>query len=116
MQIYDKSIRKELIKKLSPYSVTDTRVKNKKLLIEYKGRKCCRCNLENAHYSVYHFHHRNPKEKEFGISSSGRNKGLEELKKEADKCDLVCSNCHATIHAEEREQEREQKIQSILNE
>ena len=49
------------------------------------------------------FHHLNPSEKDFTISSSIRlsefdiNKYYEEV----DKCILVCANCHAEIHEKE---------------
>lgn len=43
------------------------------------------------------FHHTDPKEKDFGISTC-LTKSIEELKAEADKCILVCSNCHAELH------------------
>jgi hypothetical protein len=43
------------------------------------------------------FHHADPTKKEFSISRAF--KGLEALKKEVDKCHLVCNNCHGEIHA-----------------
>ena len=43
-----------------------------------------------------HFHHNDPNEKDFTIG--GKSYSLEKLKKEADKCILVCSNCHSEIH------------------
>lgn len=49
------------------------------------------------------FHHRDPSKKDFTISSTRKGgKGVgswPELKKELDKCILVCSNCHREIHA-----------------
>lgn len=44
------------------------------------------------------FHHRDPKEKESGISSL-RDKSLERIKEEAAKCVVLCSNCHRKVHA-----------------
>jgi 5-methylcytosine-specific restriction endonuclease McrA len=44
------------------------------------------------------FHHKNPDEKDFQISS--KSYAYEKLKKEVDKCILVCSNCHIEIHEE----------------
>ena len=44
------------------------------------------------------FHHLNPLEKDFNISSSS--KPIEELKKEVDKCQLLCANCHREVHQE----------------
>lgn len=78
--------------------VTDHRRNTKKKLIEYKGGKCEICGYNKDCPSVYHFHHRDPLEKEFGISGKGNTKKLESLKREADKCQLLCSNCHAEVH------------------
>lgn len=44
------------------------------------------------------FHHMNPNEKEFGIAKNGSTRSFEGIKKELDKCILVCSNCHREIH------------------
>lgn len=43
------------------------------------------------------FHHQDPNEKDFGISRT-LTKSIETLKNEADKCILLCSNCHAEEH------------------
>lgn len=66
-----------------------------------KGGKCERCNLsiEKSHYSVFEFHHRDPKTKR----DDWRNlwsRNPKEIFKELDKCALVCANCHRLIHAE----------------
>ena len=45
------------------------------------------------------FHHSNPEEKDFGISRT-LTRSMDSLRKEVDKCILVCSNCHAEIHDE----------------
>ena len=72
------------------------RVNVKKKSVEYKGGKCIICGY-NKHYSALDFHHRNPKDKDFQIS--GGTKSFENLKKELDKCDLLCKNCHAEVHS-----------------
>lgn len=64
--------------------------------IEYLGGKCERCNLTGVP-AIFDFHHRNPKEKEFGWSSV-RTSNWERFKKELDKCMLLCSNCHREVH------------------
>jgi 5-methylcytosine-specific restriction endonuclease McrA len=43
------------------------------------------------------FHHRNPKEKDIGISRLVMSK-WERVKHELNKCDLLCSNCHRELH------------------
>lgn len=67
-------------------------------LIEYKGGKCERCGFDKPIPSCYDFHHVDPSIKEFTISHSS--KSLDVLKKEVDKCQLLCKNCHAEIHDE----------------
>jgi len=66
---------------------------------EYKQTlKCSKCG-EN-HPACLEFHHQNPKEKEFGISEALRqlNLGKEDILKEIDKCEVLCSNCHKKLH------------------
>lgn len=72
-------------------SVKDNRHRKKEVLVEYKGGKCQICGYDRC-IQALDFHHLNPDEKDFSLSSSS--KSLDELKKEADKCILVCSNCH----------------------
>ena len=67
----------------------------KKQCIEYKGGKCILCNY-NKCIRALEFHHLNPLEKDYVIS--GGTKSFNSLKKELDKCILVCSNCHKEIH------------------
>ena len=65
-------------------------------LINYKGGKCQICGY-NRCINALEFHHLNPNEKDFQIS--GISKSFETMKKEVDKCILVCANCHREIHA-----------------
>lgn len=66
--------------------------------IEYLGGKCARCGQQFPAY-VYDFHHRNPKEKE-GAPALLMHRTWEKVKKELDKCALLCTNCHRIVHAE----------------
>lgn len=77
--------------------VTERRRKNKEALILYKGSRCERCGYNKCNGAL-EFHHLDPKEKDFSISSKGMTKSLENLKKEVDKCIMVCANCHREIH------------------
>lgn len=54
---------------------------------------CQHCGF-NEHASALQFHHKNPKTKEFAISSAIGWK-LERILKEIKKCIVLCSNCHA---------------------
>lgn len=69
----------------------------KKKAIEYKGEKCQICGYDKCENSLT-FHHLDPSEKEFTISER-YNLSWEKLKKELDKCILLCANCHGEEHA-----------------
>lgn len=75
------------------------RYKIKKELVEYKGCKCEKCGY-NKNIKNLEFHHLNPDDKEFNISTEGGIRSIEEFKKEVDKCILVCTICHRDIHDE----------------
>ena len=77
--------------------VTYKRNSMKKALVKYKGGACCKCGY-NKCLRALEFHHLDENEKDFGISKTC--KDFDDLKKEVDKCILVCSNCHAEIHEE----------------
>ena len=63
--------------------------------VNYKGGKCKNCGY-NKCIGALDFHHINPNEKDFTISNnSGK---WANIKKEPDKCDLLCKNCHAELH------------------
>ncbi len=73
----------------------------KKRCVEYKGGKCCTCGYDKYIGSL-DFHHLNPQEKDFNISrikNTSFEKNENKIKKELDKCVLVCKNCHGEIHA-----------------
>jgi hypothetical protein len=73
---------------------------NKKIeSIIYKGSECmdCRISYPDEPYVIFEFHHLNPKNKEFDWSKM-RLKTNSAIKKELDKCVLLCSNCHKKRH------------------
>ncbi len=76
-------------------SVIAWRKRTKLKLIDYKGGSCSLCGY-NKCVTALQFHHIDPKEKDFTIA--GKSLSFEKLKKEVDKCILVCSNCHSEIH------------------
>lgn len=65
-------------------------------LIDFKRTLSCKKCGENRFY-LLDFHHRNPEEKDYTISDNSR-ASLETIKKEIDKCDVLCSNCHREWH------------------
>lgn len=84
--------RAEYLKKY----VTEKRRKLKIDSINYKGGRCQSCGYNKCKYALQ-FHHIDPKEKDFRISS-GRPKKWERIKIELDKTILLCSNCHFEEH------------------
>lgn len=86
-------------KKCVVQSVQKRRNNLKKMAVEYKGGNCEKCGY-NKSLSALEFHHKNPKEKDFGISKKGITRSWEKTKIELDKCLLLCSNCHREVHEE----------------
>lgn len=73
--------------------------RNKKLrLVEEAGGACAICGYNRCTEALT-FHHRNPDLKEFGFSTRGLTRSMSSLRREAGKCVLLCSNCHAETHA-----------------
>ena len=73
-------------------------IKKRIELIQYLGGKCSICGYDKS-FSALEFHHKNPEEKEFSLDMRKiASKNIDELKSEADKCVLLCSNCHKEIH------------------
>ena len=73
-----------------------------KWLSEYKSvLKCSDCSMN--HPAVLQFHHLDPKEKDFEVGLATRNGySKERILKEIDKCAVLCANCHAIRHFNER--------------
>jgi predicted RNA-binding Zn-ribbon protein involved in translation (DUF1610 family) len=84
-------------KKCSVDAVHKRRHKLKDKAIEYKGGKCEKCGY-SASKRALSFHHLDPTQKEFTISSA--NRSWDRVKNELDKCMLVCMNCHMELHDE----------------
>ena len=67
-------------------------------LIEEKGGKCEICGYDK-NIAALDFHHLNPETKSFQLDSRHlSNTTIVKLREEADKCILVCANCHREIH------------------
>jgi hypothetical protein len=82
--------------KCNSESVKRWKRKIKIMSVQYKGGCCEMCGY-NKCMSGLSFHHKDPNEKDFGISSRGT-RSWNRTKKELDKCTLLCNNCHAEIH------------------
>lgn len=74
--------------------------KRKVQLIQLKGGKCTRCPIRynGRNGAIFQFHHRDPSDKLDRIAFWW---SWERVLSEAEKCDLVCSNCHFLIHGGE---------------
>lgn len=66
-------------------------------LIVERGGKCERCGYDKCEAALQ-FHHRNPAEKSFMLSIKSSSHSWEEWQEEAQKCELLCANCHAELH------------------
>ena len=88
-------------------------LKRKIELITYKGGKCEKCGYDK-NIAALDFHHKNPEEKNFQLDSRHlSNTHIDKLKKEADKCILVCATCHREIHNAKYDKNN---INTLLNE
>lgn len=65
--------------------------------VQYLGSVCNKCQLDTDCLDVYCFHHRCPSDKDFSLSTR-RTSTFEAIKKELDKCELLCVNCHRKEH------------------
>lgn len=87
----------ERCKKCRNEAVYKRRKNLKVMAVQYKGGKCILCGYSKC-VDAMEFHNRNPEEKDFGIGHKGLTRSWESIKKELDKCDLLCANCHAELH------------------
>lgn len=62
------------------------------LVASLKNQPCTDCN-STYHHAVMEFDHVRA-EKCFDVSFGVRNRSLDAIKTEIEKCDLVCANCH----------------------
>lgn len=99
-ELVDKNkVSNRTLKITKSQSVINWRKRQKITLVDYKGGCCEKCGY-NKSIAALQFHHKNPEEKDFTIGGSSYS--IDRLKKEADKCMLVCANCHIEIHEELR--------------
>jgi len=97
--------------------VTWKRHQIKRKAIDYKGGKCNVCGYNKCD-SALQFHHLNPEEKDFAISRDGSFRKWETIKKELDKCVLLCVRCHAEEHDRQSKRQKllEYKLQMSMKE
>lgn len=79
-------------------AVSEWRRRVKRRLVSRAGGCCQLCGYDR-HPAALHFHHLDPSTKEFLVSRNGVTRSLAEARVEADKCVLLCANCHAEVEA-----------------
>ena len=87
-------------KRHQSYSAQNLRGRKKKIdLVNLFGGKCSECGYDK-NLAALTFHHLDPKEKSFKMDMrSLSNRKWSTIKREADKCILLCANCHAELHS-----------------
>ncbi|MEI6843480.1 MAG: hypothetical protein WCK48_03175 [bacterium] len=73
------------------------RFRAKAAAIEYMGGKCSKCGW-HGDQAALQFHHKNSNGKDFAIGNAS-NKSWDFIKKEMQKCVLLCANCHMIEHS-----------------
>jgi hypothetical protein len=64
--------------------------------VQYLGGRCVRCGL-TGHPVLFDFDHRDPMGKLFGWNKL-RLRSWDAVRRELDKCDLLCALCHRLRH------------------
>lgn len=72
------------------------------ILIYKKDKGCSICGYKE-YPEILQFHHKDRKQKSFTIGKKfGKN--IEVIKREMEKCILLCPNCHAWLHFKEEQE------------
>ncbi len=77
-------------------AVARRRRKVKTILVAEAGGACCICGFDR-NMRALHFHHVEPSLKRHELNAKGVAIALDKLRVEAQKCVLLCSNCHAEV-------------------
>ena len=78
-------------------SLHNKRQRLKQLAVAYKGGRCKKCGYREC-LAALEFHHRRPGCKDLTVKIVGAWAWSARLRRELDKCDLLCSNCHRETH------------------
>ena len=70
----------------------------KRKLVEEAGGRCVICGYARCQRALQ-FHHLDPASKEFHLGHGGHTRALSRSRVEAEKCALLCANCHAEVEA-----------------
>ncbi len=78
--------------------VVRRRQRVKSILVEEAGGCCAICGYDR-HVRVLQFHHLDPSLKRLSLSGQGVTYSIDTLRAEAQKCVLLCANCHVEVEA-----------------
>lgn len=70
----------------------------KRKLVEEAGGQCVICGYSRCQRALQ-FHHLDPAAKAFHLGHKGHTRSLARSRVEAEKCALLCANCHAEVEA-----------------
>lgn len=79
-------------------SVSDYRRRAKEYALKAFKEKCGICGYDKCPQAL-EFHHLNPEEKDFGLSSKGVTRAWSKVSEELKKCVCLCANCHREVHS-----------------
>lgn len=68
----------------------------KRRLVEEAGGQCVVCGYAKCQQALQ-FHHLDPSAKSFHLGHQGQSRSLARSREEAQKCVLLCANCHAEV-------------------
>ena len=77
------------------------RYRAKAAAVRYLGEKCTECGW-SGNQAALQFHHTDPSKKDFTIGNVA-NKNWDTIKKEIERCVLLCANCHMIRHSTKNE-------------
>jgi uncharacterized OB-fold protein len=78
--------------------VVEFRQRRKKLALEAFGNRCGICGYDKCPQAL-DFHHLDPTQKDFSLSTTGVTRSWTKTVPELRKCVCLCSNCHREVHA-----------------
>jgi transposase len=78
--------------------VSDRRRRVKEILVSEAGGSCRICGYSRC-LAALHFHHLDPGGKRFSMGREGVTRSLAVMREEAQRCVLLCANCHAEVEA-----------------
>lgn len=84
--------------KCNSVAVSERRREVKRQLVKEAGGRCKICGFAE-HPAALQFHHLDPSRKEFHLGYKGISRSIGRMRAEAEKCILLCANCHALVEA-----------------